>query len=83
MNRQRHLTPALMIAAVLAAIFSVQSAEAAQAVVTLPRVDVVASRAGFGQGPAAFLPRVTVIGKRAKNEPARSARLVRSAVPHA
>lgn len=83
MNRQRHLTPALMIAAVLAAIFSVQSAEAAQAVVTPPRVDVVASRAGFAQGPAALLPRVTVIGKRSKNEPARSGRLVRSVAPHA
>lgn len=78
MNTTRHLTPALMIAATLAAAFSIGHAEAAEpakAVVTLPRVEVVASRkAMMAEMPVVQLPRVTVIGKRLPaDEPTRLA----------
>lgn len=68
MNTTRHLTPALMIAATLAAAFGVANAEAAEPatkVVTLPRVEVVASRQALMAEPRIVqLPTVTVIGKR-------------------
>ena len=66
MNATRHLTPVLMIAATLAAAFSVQSAQAAEPgprVVTLPRVEEVAKRANLLEPRVVQLPRVTVIGK--------------------
>jgi hypothetical protein len=78
MNTTRHLTPVLMIAATLAAAFSVRHAEAAEpakAVVTLPRVEIVASRkALMAETPVVQLPRVVVIGKRLPaDEPTRLA----------
>lgn len=67
MNATRYLTPALMIAATLAAAFSVQApraAEPAQRVVTLPLVEVVGKRENLLEPRVVQLPRVTVIGKR-------------------
>lgn len=86
MNTTRHLTPALMIAATLAAAFSVGQAEAAEpakAVVTLPRVEVVASRkALLAEMAVVQLPRVTVIGKRlTAEEPTRLAQKPAAAAP--
>ncbi len=75
MNAMRHLTPALMFAAVLAAAFTVQSAQAGTPVVTLPRVEIVAKRPAVVPAPmpVARLPLVTVIGKRPVAEPTRLA----------
>lgn len=86
MNTTRHLTPVLMIAAILAAAFSVRHAEAAEpakAVVTLPRVEIVASRkALMAETPVVQLPRVVVIGKRLPaDEPTRLAQKAAAPAP--
>lgn len=89
MNTTRHLTPALMIAATLAAAFSVSRAEAtepAKAVVTMPRVEVVTSRQAMMAELQATrivqMPLVTVIGKRQPaDEPTRLAQKPATAAP--
>jgi len=68
MNALTRWTPAVTLAATLAAAFMVQAsnAQAAQPmpVVTLPKVEITGSRALLQATPVVTLPRVTVIGKR-------------------
>jgi hypothetical protein len=69
MNATRHLTPATLLVATLAAALLLQ-APAAQAVqprveiVQLPTVHVVAKRSPQAQAPVVVLPTVHVVAKR-------------------
>ena len=86
MTTIRRLTPALMIVATLAAVFAAAGAEAAEPatkVVTLPRVEVIASRQAMLAEPRIVeLPTVMVVGKRSRSqEPTRLAQKAAAAAP--
>ena len=66
MNALTRWTPAVTLAATLAAGFMVSNAHAAEPmrVITLPKVEVIGSRAALQPMRMVTLPTVTVIGKR-------------------
>lgn len=76
MNTTRRMTPVVMIAASLAALFVVQASDAAEPapVVTMPTVHVVAKRSAV-LPQLVRLPEVTVVGKRERSESTRLAQL--------
>lgn len=81
MNTTRRLTPVVMIAASLAALFVVQASDAAEpaTVVMLPTVHVTAKRSAV-LPQVVRLPEVTVVGKRERSESTRLAQ-VRTGTP--
>jgi hypothetical protein len=81
MNTLTRLTPALMIAAALAAVALTQGTEADVApapVVLMPTVHVTAQRAAV-LPEVVQMPRVTVIGKRESAQPTRLAQRLAAA----